>query len=204
MKWTLKEVIQETNHPFLNYFTLVYDVEKPDGHHTYSYYMASRHSKEELVCFTKNVTRPDGVVIPLYYKDPKSGQLALLMTSQFRPPLNKYVTSFPAGLMDKTDSDIFEVAKREAREEVGADIADLELLAPPSPTSSGLSDELNSIVLARLVGFENRELEEFEDIGYRLVPMQQVKDLLDSPDYFFAMQIRMIIKYLLERFKGQY
>ncbi len=66
MKWTLKEVIQETNHPFLNYFTLVYDVEKPDGHHTYSYYMASRRSKDELICQTKDISRPDGVVIPLY------------------------------------------------------------------------------------------------------------------------------------------
>lgn len=201
MKWTLKSVKQETNHPFLNFYTVTYDVEKPDGHHDYPYFMASRHAKEDLVCVTKDHVSSDGVLIPLYYRDPKTNKLSLLLTTQFRPPMNGYVTSFPAGLIDKGE-DILTSAAREAKEEVGADITDLELLAPASPTSSGLSDETNACVLARIVSFENVNLEEFEDIGYKLVPMEQVEDY--CKDKFMAMQIRMIVKYLLLRFKGQY
>jgi 8-oxo-dGTP pyrophosphatase MutT (NUDIX family) len=201
MKWTLKQVVQDTSHPFLNLFTLVYDVEKEDGHHSYSYYMASRRSKGELVAQTKDYSRPDGVLIPLYYLDPKTGQVSLLLTRQFRPPLNTYVNSFPAGLLDKTDKDPFVAAQREAREEVGADITDLELIAPPSSTSSGLSDEMNCVVLGRIVSYEKTELEEFEDISYRLVSLKEAEALLKTD--FFALQIRMIIKYLIERFKNE-
>ena len=201
MKWTLKEVIQETDHPFLNFYTLVYDVEKKDGHHTYSYYMSSRRTKEELVCKTHQFSKPDGVLIPLYLNDPKTGKLSLIITHQFRPPLNNYVNSFPAGLIDG-DEDLKLAATREAREEVGADIADIEVLATASPTSSGMSDEMNAVVLARVTGFEDRELEEFEDIGFDIVPLDKMEEYTST--HFFALQIRMIIKYLLERFKGQY
>ena len=65
----------------------------------------------------------------------------LLITSQFRPALNRIVTSIPAGLVDPKD-DIFGCAKREALEEGGVIIDNLELICPASPTSSGLSDEL--------------------------------------------------------------
>lgn len=201
MKWTLKEVKQETNHPFLNFFTLTYDVEKADGHHTYSYYMASRRTKDQLVCVTHTLNKPDGVLIPLYLKDPRTNKLSLIITHQFRPPLNNYVHSFPAGLIDGNE-DLTIAAAREAKEEVGADITDMEILAPASPTSSGMSDEMNAVVLARVIGFENKDLEEFEDIGYDIVPLEDMEEYLKN--HFFALQIRMIVKFILERFKGQY
>jgi ADP-ribose pyrophosphatase len=201
MKWTLVDVKQETDHPFLNYFTLTYDVEKEDGHHKYSYYMASRRSKDQLVAVCKVYDKPDGVLIPLYLKDPRNGKLSLVVTSQFRPPLNTYVSSFPAGLIDGNE-DIRVAAVREAKEEVGADIDNLEILSPAAPTSSGLSDEMNGVVLAHVSGFEGRNLEEFEDIGFKLVPMAEMEKFEET--HFVALQIRMIVKYLLERFKGQY
>jgi ADP-ribose pyrophosphatase len=200
MKWKLIDVKQETDHPFLNFFTITYDVEKDDGHHKYSYFMASRKNKDKLVCQTKNLNSPDGVLIPLYCHN-KEGKLCLLITSQFRPPLNTYVHSFPAGLIDEGE-DILKAAKREAREEVGADIIHEEILAPASPTSSGMSDEMNGVVLAEIVGFENREEEEFEDIDYELIPFEKLEEY--TQNHFFALQIRMIIKYILEKFKGQY
>jgi len=201
MKWTLKNVTQETNHPFLNFFTLTYDVEKTDGHHTYSYYMASRRAKDQLVCVTHTLTKPDGVLIPLYLKDPRTDKLSLIITRQFRPPLNNYVHSFPAGLIDGNE-DLKIAAVREAKEEVGADITDIEVLAPASPTSSGMSDEMNAVVLAKVIGFENKNLEEFEDIGYDIVALDNMEEYLNT--HFFALQIRMIIKFILERFKDQY
>lgn len=194
MKWELKEIRQETNHKFLNFFTLEYLVDnKP-----YSYFMASRKSKDSLYAICKS-NRPDGVLIPCYYID-KNNEVSILLTSQFRPAVNRIITSIPAGLIDG-DEDIFECAKREALEEVGVVIEDLELLCPPSFSSTGLSDEANAVVLARIVEFKNNSLEEFEDISSRLVSLKEIKNMYDDDRYSIPTNVRLIIKYLLERFK---
>jgi ADP-ribose pyrophosphatase len=197
MKWTLLKAVKETNHPFLNYYTLYYDVEKADGHHPYSYFMATRKKEGFLVSQTKDYTKTDGVLIPLYYIDPSTKKISFLFTTQFRPPLNNYVHSVPAGLVDG-DDDVKTTAIREAKEEVGADITDLEVLCLPCPTSSGLSDEMNSVVLGRITSFEYKNLEEFEDIEYELVPLEKVEEYMDT--HFMAMQVRMLMKYLVLRF----
>lgn len=68
MKWQLKDIIQETNHPYLNFFTLKYLVTEDSGLiKEYSYYLASRHNKDELLAKTNDYSHPDGVTIPLYY-----------------------------------------------------------------------------------------------------------------------------------------
>ncbi len=202
MEWKLINVLQETNHPFLNYFTLTYQVIQNDKSvKNYSYFIASRRKKDDLVCVKKDYTRTDGVLIPLYFINPKTGLLSTIVTKQFRPALNNYVYSIPAGLVDGNE-DLLIAAKREALEEVGTNISSLEILAKSSPTSSGLSDELNSIVLAKVDSFSNNNLEEFEDINYKIVAFKDLEDFLK--DKFTALQIQIIFKYLLLRFKGQY
>lgn len=193
MKWKLIEVVQETNHLYLNFFTLRYEVNgKP-----YSYFLASRHKKEDLFALS-NDRKPDGVMIPCYYIDDK-GEVSFLITSQFRPALNKTVTSMPAGLLDPGD-DVYSCAKREALEEGGVIIDNLELLCPSSPTSSGLSDEVNSVVMGQIIGFKENRLEEFEDISVKLIPLKELEKMLDDPQYFFALNVRLLIKYFILRF----
>jgi 8-oxo-dGTP pyrophosphatase MutT (NUDIX family) len=200
MIWKLVEIIKETNHPFLNFYTLKYQVEYDDGiKKDYSYFLASRHSKEELYALTKN-NRSDGVIIPCYYIDPRTNEISLLLTTQFRPALNRHVTSMCAGLLDEGD-DLFTCAKREALEEGGVIIDNLELIASVSPTSSGLSDEINSVVMGQIVGFKENHLEEFEDIRVRLFKLDEVEKMLEDEKYFFALTVRLLIKYLLLRFK---
>ena len=202
MKWKLESVTQETSHPFLNYFTLHYEVDKEGKKKEYSYFLASRHKKEELLPETHNISRPDGVTIPLYYVDEK-GRYFILLTKQFRPAVGSYVYSVPAGLIDPGDKDILEVAKREAKEEVGAIIGDLEVLSKSGTTSSGLSDETNAIVLARILSFSEKNLEEFEDISAKLYSFEEAQKMLDDDKYFFSNTARLIILLLLERFKNR-
>ena len=83
MEWKLIDIKQETNHPFLNFYTLTYEVKKEDGSHEYQYFMASRHDVEHLIPKTKNLSRPDGVLIPLYYQDPKTNEVSIVLTTQF-------------------------------------------------------------------------------------------------------------------------
>ena len=153
-----------------------------------------------LFVFEKAYSRPDGVTIPLYYVD-EEGKVSVLLTSQFRPAIGRRVTSIPAGLLDEGDTDIKEAARREALEEAGAVIADLEVLAPTGTTSSGLSDETNAIVLGRIVSFKEKNLEDFEDIDSRLYSLDEVKEMLKDDKYLFALNVRLILLYLLERFK---
>lgn len=200
MKWTLIDIKQETHHPFLNFFTLLYDVEQEDKTHvSYPYFIASRHSKEELVALKKDYSHPDGVVMPLYYKDLTTGKISLLMTRQFRPSMGTYLTSFPAGLIDKNE-DLFTAVKREAKEEAGVEITDLEILAKPGATSSGLSDEINCVVLGRITSFGKTALENCEDISTTLVPLEELPKRLDDDSYQFPINIRILCLYLLERF----
>ena len=198
MNWKLKDIIQETDHPYLNFFTFVYEISDGEKIKEYRYYVASRHKKDKLYALHHS-SRPDGVLIPCYHINDK-GEVSLLITSQFRPPLNRVVTSIPAGLLDEGD-DLFSAAKREALEEGGVIIDELELLAPASSTSSGLSDEINAIVLGKIVGFANNKLEEFEDIKTRLIPLDELVNMLDDPTYFFAMNVRLLVKYLSLRFR---
>lgn len=201
MNWKLKKIKKETDHPYLNFYTVTYEVDKDGAKYDYSYFMSSRHDESSLICRTNDTSKPDGVLMPLYYIDPKTKQISLLITKQFRPALNKYVSSFPAGLIDPNE-DIKTTAKREAMEEAGVVIDDLEMICPPSPTSSGLTDELNAIVMGRITEFKNNNLEKFEDINTELVPLKNIEKYMEN--HFFAMQIRLVIKYITLRFKGQY
>ena len=200
MKWFLKAITKETNHPFLNSYVLHYSIEKDGQIRPYEYYLASRHDKDELIAKTHLYQRPDGVIMALYEK--KEDGIRVLMTKQFRPAIGAYLTSMPAGLLDAEDDDLFIAAKREAKEESGAEITDLELLAPASPTSSGLSDELDAVVLGRIVGFGETHLEASEDISARLYTLKEIKAMMNDKAYFIPLLVRMILLYLLERFDG--
>lgn len=200
MNWKLIDIKQETNHRFLNFFTLTYLVTDDNGNDkTYEYYLASRKSKENLLSVTHAYSKPDGVIIPLYYIDEKTKEVSVLLTKQFRPAMGIYVTSVPAGLIEQNE-DLSVSVVREAKEEAGANITDLEVLCPSSSTSSGMSDETNAIVLARITSFEHNNLEEFEDIKTRLVPLKDIDKVLNDPNIFMAMNIRLLMLYLKERF----
>ena len=200
MDWKYLGCEKETEHRFLNFYTVDYNVKKDDGtYKDYHYFVASRNeSKEELRAYTKDFTRPDAVLIGCYLLE--DGKLSLLLTKQFRPAVNREVISFPAGLMDKEDKSVEETAIREAKEETGYDVDDVEILIPPSPTSEGLSDECNSVVLAKLKSKGASHKEEFEDIKAKVYSVEEVKELLADENNLFSNSARLLILYLIERF----
>lgn len=201
MQWKFKSSIKETDHKFLNFYIVNYDVIKEDGEKKdFSYYVASRNlTQEELRVIKQDFqTRADAVLIGAYKI--LEGKLYLLLEHQFRPALNHDVVSFPAGLCDKEDKDIFDSASRELKEETGYFASDWELLVPPSPTSEGLSDECNSVVICKVLeqGKENKE--EFEDISARLYSEEEVRKMLTDNEIVFSNSARLLVLYLLERF----
>ena len=203
MRWSYLYADQDTHHRFLNLYTLHYEITKEDGSKApYEYYVASRNSLETLKAKKPDFSRPDGVIMALYYVDPETKRVSILINTQFRPALGAYMTSFPAGLLDPGDEDDRVAAIREAKEESGVEITDLERLVPPSPTSSGLSDEIDSLILARIVCLGKSRLEDFEDIKSRLVPLKDIPAMLSDTDrYVIPLPARLTLLYLLERFR---
>jgi 8-oxo-dGTP pyrophosphatase MutT (NUDIX family) len=113
------------------------------------------------------------------------------------------VISFPAGLCDKEDKDITTAALRELKEETGYTATDFEMIVPPSPTSEGLSDECNAVVICRLLSQGKDNKEEFEDISAKLYSVEEVKALLADEKVIFSNSARLLVLYLLERFKNK-
>lgn len=201
MKWKYEGCEKETDHKFLNFYTLHYNVTKDDGSiKENNYFLASRNlTKEELRISKQDFKRADAVLIGAYTL--KNGNLYLLLEKQFRQALNHEVVSFPAGLCDKEDKDIIASAKRELKEETGYETDDVKLLIPPSPTSEGLSDECNAVVIAHLSTKGEEEKEEFEDIKAKLYSRDEVLSLLEDENVIFSNSARLLILYLLEKYK---
>ena len=155
-------------------------------------------AKEDLLVQTKDYGRPDGVLI-VALKEDEAGP-SVLMIEQFRPSAGAFVLEFPAGLLDASDRSFTETAVREAKEETGVDLVDVKLLCPPSPTSIGLSDEMLAVVEGKVAAISSTHLEKFEDIHARFVPLSEARALLNDPHRLIALNVRLCLEILLERY----
>ena len=204
MKWKLVSVSKETDHPFLNFYVRHYEVEKKDGKHLYDYYVSSRRKENELLALTHDFSTPEGILILLYSFNKEENQYYILLEKQFRPAVNGYLYSIPAGLMEISDNSIQEAAKRESKEETGAIIDHVELLIPPSPSSTGLSDEKLALVKGEVVDFSKTDREPFEDIEFSFLPICKVKEMLSKPDkYTFSFNGRLSILFLISQLENK-
>ena len=68
-----------------------------------------------------------------------TGDGQLVLTEQFRPPVNAQVIDLPAGIIEEFDA--AETARRELEEETGFTCDRMQLLAK-SPTSPGITSEI--------------------------------------------------------------
>jgi len=103
----------------------------------------------------------------------------VLLIRQFRPPVNRYVIEFPAGLNDKGDT-IEEAARRELLEETGYYARRL-IPVTEGPLSSGASGEILSVFLAQDLKFKGTaERDETEDIEVMKIPIETLYDHLSA------------------------
>jgi ADP-ribose pyrophosphatase len=119
---------------------------------------------------------------------PVTNNKEVLLTRQFRPPVNGYVIEFPAGLNDREDT-LEEAAKRELLEETGYTAREMIFLTE-GPMSSGASGEILTVFLAKGLEFkgigERDETEDIEvlkvlinELDYKLSVLQSEGNLVD-------------------------
>ena len=193
MDWNLQFIEQETDHRFLNFYTFHYHVDGTD----YSYFVASRNKKERLLASTRDFARPDGVLIMAIQE---GDEPSVLMIEQFRPAVNAFVLEFPAGLSSSAEESIERTAIRETEEETGVKLKDVRLLCPASPTSVGMSDEMLAVIEGKVEEISQTHMERFEDIRARFVPLSEVRALLQEPGRLIALNVRLCLEILLERY----
>lgn len=125
------------------------------------------------------VTRPNAHAVTVLVAVTPANEIVLV--EQYRRPVDSRVVELPAGLVGdqgNPDEPVLEAAGRELVEETGFEAASLELLME-CPTSSGMTDEVISFVLARdlrRVGPGGGDAS--EDIETHVVPMDEVDDWL--------------------------
>ena len=169
----LVNVKKLTNERFLN----MYDLEYEHNGETIHWTLASRNKPEELVSVTGKQRADTVCIIPKIVKD---GKECVIITKEFRQPINDYVFSFPAGLVESGE-DLFECCARELKEEIGADeISEVNKLSNICYNSEGMTDEsvvMFEVVISKL-GKQN--LQDHEDIKVFIVPIEELEKFTEG------------------------
>ena len=157
-----------TNERFLN----LYELEYEHNGEKILWTLASRNKPEELVSVTGKEKVDTVCIIPKYVQN---GKDCVILTKEFRQPINDYIYSFPAGIVESGE-DLFECCARELKEEIGADeISEVNKLTNVCYNSEGMTDE--SVVMFEVVisKLGKQDLQDHEDIKVFIVPVEELE-----------------------------
>jgi len=120
----------------------------------------------------------DAVVIVATVDSPEGKKL--VVTKEFRAPINDYEYGFPAGLIDGEES-LTETVQRELKEETGLEIKKFIGRSNTIISSAGLSDESTVVFFVEAMGkIDTKYQEKVEDIEVFLYDVEDIKKLLSS------------------------
>jgi ADP-ribose pyrophosphatase len=130
---------------------------------------------------------------------------SLVCISEYRIPLGKRELGLPAGLMGDLpgheNEDLIDAAVRELMEETGYFPGTMKVLAESMPSSSGLTDEVFSLLLAediKKVGEGGGD--ETEDIKVVNIPLRGIANTIkkDYADHAISPKLYMALYFLKE------
>lgn len=159
-----------TEQPWLNLFDVEYATKDGSPHH---WLMCSRKDKA-----VEQAAQPDAVVIVPMLKAPGGNRLVL--TKEFRVPIDDAEYGFPAGLIDAHET-IESAVRRELKEETGLEAETIHHISPPVYSSAGMSDESCCMVMVTATGAPSTHLnEQHEQIEVLLYDVEEIRALLKS------------------------
>lgn len=179
----IKSVKKLTNNRFLNLYQITYELKNGKE---YNYFFASRRDLENVEV-KKHKT--DAVRILPYIK--KDGKIYVVLIKEFRYAIGKYIYGTPAGLVDAGEASEI-AARRELKEEIGADVVFIEKIQSAGYSSAGLSDETIECFNAEVKLSHKQSLEETEDINIQLVELDKLPEFLKTHEFGLqsALQLR--------------
>lgn len=164
---------------FLNVYEVVY---KNKLNQDKKWFVASRKNIDDYKALLNKERNfaPDAVLIVGLCREDNEDKIVLI--KEYRVPINDYIYSLPAGLIDKGE-DLYTSAVREMKEETGLDLYDInkDLTVPNAFASVGMSDESLAIVYGKARGHISNDFQESsEEIQTILVTREEAKKILNS------------------------
>ena len=174
-----------TDTKYLNLFYYKYNINGKES----NYYVASRRKEEDLAIKNVGKVIADAVrILPYFYKD---GEIFVVLTREFRQPINDYVYSTPAGRIEDGDT-AEETVVREVQEEIGAKVLNMHLMATPAYSSVGLTDEAIACYSVEIEYGGKANLQDCEIIESFVMPLKDISRFADEKVHDF--QAKMVIK----------
>ena len=131
-------------------------------------------------------------IVPLF----ENGDV--LLEKQYRYPMGEVYTEIPAGKMDPDETDPEAAARRELREETGAEAGELIFLGRFCPCCA-YSSEIIYMYLARDLHFGEQKLDEDEFLNTFRLPMAELLQLIADdriPDGKTQAAVLRAVRYL--------
>lgn len=111
---------------------------------------------------------------------PVTDEGEVILTKQYRYPFSAVLTEIPAGKLDSKNEDPLDAAKRELKEETGAEAEEMIYLGEFYPTCA-YTDEIIHMYLAKGLSFGDRKLDDGEFLDVIKMPLEEfVKDITDG------------------------
>ncbi|MGN1201560.1 MAG: NUDIX hydrolase [Candidatus Caccovivens sp.] len=174
----LVKILQDTNNKFLNMFTLVFEGEEGKE---IQWTMASRRNLDDLLCVSKNIKADTVRIVPIIKH--QDGSRSVILIKEFRLPINDYVYSFPAGIVEKGENPM-KSALRELNEEIGAKkVADLHQVTDVCFNSEGMTDETVILYEATVLSLGKQNLQGDEDIKMLAVKIEDLPQFMKGKSF---------------------
>ena len=138
-KMKLNSLEEVLSMPFFKVYSAMY--ENRENGRIAQYDIVSRNKDLTMQRLGRDLPTSAVAILPV---DPENRRI--LLTREFRMPVNDYLVAIPAGLVDPGE-DVRTAAARELREETGC-IAGRITVLPPAFSCIGLTDESASCVIA--------------------------------------------------------
>ena len=171
-KMKLNSIEEVLSMPFFKVYSAMY--ENRENGHMAQYDIVSRNRNITMETLGRNLPVSAVAILPV---DPENRRI--LLTREFRMPVNDYLVALPAGLVDPGE-DIRTAAARELREETGCIAGQITVL-PPAFSCIGLTDETAACVIATVKGQTETAQEDNEEITSRWYSYEQALAIMTDP-----------------------
>ena len=188
-KMQLKSMEEVLSMPFFKVYSAMY--ENRENGHIAQYDIVSRNRNLNMENLGRNLPLSAVAILPV---DPVNRRI--LLTREFRMPINDYLVSLPAGLVDPGE-DVRAAAARELKEEAGC-IADRIIVLPPAFSCIGLTDETASCVIATIKEQGETAQEENEEITSRWYSYEQALAIMTDPKVRTGARAQLLVLLWLE------